>query len=182
MGKRVRDNEGRFTSLKRKVKLFISRFVKLSMFVGVVYVAILFGRYSNPEIYQIAPETQAVVKDTLTDKVRELKNEVLDDLKSCESGGYDNSDGIIIFDSNNEASIGQYQFQRKTMIYYHKMFYGEEISPKEAILIALDEQRSRDLAEKILFQDEGKAHNNWYNCSKKLGLKEKIELIKQLEE
>ena len=137
------------------------------------------GRYTNTEY---APQqVEAVVKDTLTDKVVQLKGEVLDTLQSCESGGYTNEDAIIIFDSNKEASIGQYQFQRKTVIHYYNTLYGKEITPKEAVLIALDDEKARDLAEDIIFQDS-KGVGNWWVCSKKYSLQAKVDLIKSLQE
>lgn len=163
-----------------KVKSFIRKFVKLSLIGLFIYGVFVAGRYTNIEY--TAPQVKAVVKDTLTDKVVQLKGEVLDTLMSCESRGYENEDGIIIFDSNKEPSIGQFQFQRDTVVYYYKALYGKEITRKDAIIIALDADKSRDLAEDIIFQDKGKGVNNWYNCNKKHNLKAKIDVIKELEQ
>jgi hypothetical protein len=178
-GKRIRDNVGRFSSFKKNVRSFFRKLLKVTLFAGLIYLVFITGRYSKLEY--VAPKVEAEVKDTLSDKVKQLKGEVLDTLKSCESGGYSENDGIIIFDSNNQASIGSFQFQKKTVIHYYKTLYGKEITPKEAVLIALDDEKARELAEMVIFEDS-KGAGNWHNCSKKHGLYEKVKIIKELEQ
>jgi hypothetical protein len=117
----------------------------------------------------------------LASKIDDLKNDVVAQLMKCESGGHKEDDGIIIFDSNNKASIGQAQFQIDTVIHYYKVLYGKTITRKEAVLIAIDGDRAAELTKDVMFKTKNMAGMDWINCDKKLGLDKQIELIKRLE-
>ena len=134
-------------------------------------------RYSAPIVVMADRE---VLVDNLGKKVTELKAEIVETLRQCESSGHSEDDGIIVFDSNGQASIGNWQFQKKTVIHYYQKLYGLAITQKEAVLIALDDKKAATLTEKILFEVEN-GQDEWYNCSKKLGLKTWIEIIKKLQ-
>lgn len=155
--------------------------------VGSTVVVILWAAtQTNTTIYQIPhiQQVQAMVDQgkSTEEIIKELKGEVLDAIATCETGNSTSSDGMIIFDSNNEASIGRFMFQRKTVIAYYKLFYNKDISNQEAISIAIDKNKAKELAEKIVFEDNGKGINNWYNCNQKLGLKAKVDIIKDIME
>lgn len=174
-GNLKRDGEGRFTSFLSKCKKVFKFVVRWTAVAGVGYALILVGIF-----YHRTTATEKIVEvDNLTPKVQELKNKVVADIQSCESRGHKESDGIIIFDSNAEASIGTMQFQRKTVIHYYKTLYGKTITPKEAILIALDDEKAEALAHDIIFKDS-KGVNNWYNCANKINAKGRISTIKEL--
>lgn len=164
----VRDKKGRFSSFKKKLKITFGCLVVL----GIAYVS---GAVTNP----IAIATP-VFQDNLGPKIEQLKDELVEDIKKCESKGHKESDGIIIFDSNNEASIGNFQYQRKTVIHYQKVLYGKTITPKEAIHISLDEEESRKMTKDIIFKDS-KGWRNWYNCGVKVGAQSRLNIIKELE-
>lgn len=120
--------------------------------------------------------------ETNAAKVERLKDAVVNDLaQKCETKDHKEPDSVIIFDSNNEPSIGAWQFQRKTVQAYVKMFEGRDITRVEAIQIAIDHERAFQLAKRIIFEDKGKSHLNWYNCSKKLGLAERVAILKELD-
>lgn len=123
-------------------------------------------------------------KDTLAEKIEQLKQDYLDTLSlDCETKNLEDPDGAIIFDSNDEASVGRFQFQRKTVIGYYKMLYNEEITKAESIAIAIDPVRAKQLAYDIIFTEhEDKKEGNWYNCSQRPDLKKMLEVIKTLEE
>lgn len=133
-------------------------------------------RRTQPPVYA----DREVMVDNLGMKINQLKGEMLASLKNCESAGHKESDGIIIFDSNNRASIGSYQFQKKTVQHYMKTLYNVEITPKEAVLIALDDEKAGNLASDIIFKTD-KGLTNWINCSNKLGLVTQLKMIKKLE-
>ena len=98
------------------------------------------ARYTWPvTVYSVTEKPVAV--DNLGPKVQELKHEVLNKLRACESGGANSETGLIVFDSNNKASIGSYQFQKATVVHYAKLLNNKQISGKEAVMIALDEDR-----------------------------------------
>ena len=146
-------------------------------------IAIVFGiaegyRYSRP--LTVFAEKEILV-DNLGIKVNELKGEVLDALKKCESAGHSEDDGIIIFDSNGAISAGQFQFQKKTVVHFFKELYGEDLTSKEALLIALDTAKARNLARDIIFTVDGGVYN-WENCAKKIGIIPEITVLKKLAE
>jgi hypothetical protein len=130
-------------------------------------------------------QEKEVILDNLTEKINELKGKLVSDLKSCESGGYVESDGLVTFDphptkkSVQIASFGLYQFKVSTVQYYYNKFYGKQVNGLEAINIALSEEKSSELASEVIFRDG--ALGNWFNCSKKLGLQQKLDIIKELE-
>lgn len=126
--------------------------------------------------------TKEVYVDNLGKKVEEIQNEAMDALRQCESRGHKEEDGIIIFDSNNEASIGRYQFQRKTVVYYYKTLYNQVITPKEAVMIALDDDKARKLASEIIFGSDEKGWRNWFNCANETKMPETIKLLARLQD
>lgn len=119
--------------------------------------------------------------DRLAEKVRELKDEVLNDLARCESGGRDNESGIIVWDTNNKPSIGKFQFQVATVQHYVEKRDGKKISGREAILLALDETEARKLAEWVIFDSGKGSANDWVICTRNYHLQEKQNIIKKLE-
>lgn len=175
-----RDSKGKFTT---------SGFIKWFVVVGIIFCSIgLYGAYrASPAVYKasgnVVKRVEAIAKTTFEEKVAKVKKEILTDLSlGCEVKGAKDPDGVIIFDSNNEASIGRFQFQRKTVIYYYKMFYSKDITAHEAIEIAIDPIRSEELAEKILFQDKGKGADNWFNCNNKMDIGARVNLLKKIME
>ena len=145
-----------------------------------------YGAFLQKTETYIAPVTKLLTIDKSSEmykaKIESLKDTLVNDLATkCETKGYDEPDGVIIFDSNNEASIGSFQFQRKTVKFYEKMFSGKDITNSEAIAIAIDHEKAFELAKKIIFEDKGKGVMNWTNCAKRLGLQEMVELIKSME-
>lgn len=171
-----RDYEGKFTSFKRRVKNFFRMVMIGAGILTASFILIVLGGYVNPAIkYQ----TTIAEKDNLTPKVNDIKDKIISDIQSCESVGHKESDGIIIFDSNKEASIGTLQFQRKTVQHYYKTLYGQDITPKEAILIALDDDKAEALAKDIIFKDS-KGWKNWFNCGTKTNTETKLKVINEL--
>ena len=170
-----------WAEFKHKAKKMLTKLFKLTVafafLAGAIFGAYKTGEKQVPLIYA-QPETVEV--DNLTPKVEELKSELLADLRSCESQGRTEDDGLIVFDTNSVASIGTLQYQVKTVQHYYKTLYGEDITRKEAILTALDDEKAGELALKIMFESGNKA-NDWLNCARKHNLNARIDLIKQLE-
>lgn len=171
-----RQYDGTFTSFKRKVKMLFRGFVRLSIIAGIGYAIYIAGGIFQPRSIAV---DNIIEVDNLTPKIAELKSNLVNAIQKCESKGHKESDGIIIFDSNNEASIGTMQFQRKTVVYYYKILYGKTITPKKAILIALDDEKAEQLAHDIIFKDS-KGVNNWFNCANKIDAKGRLATIKEL--
>lgn len=157
------------------------KFVKFTLWLVVIMIT-GFGVY-NAKAAQVEYLTseKIVEVDNLGKKIDQIKDEALEALKDCENAHYGEDDGIIIFDSNNKASIGEYQFQKDTVIHYEKILNGRDITRKESVLIALDTPKAKKLAHDVIFTTE-KGYTNWKICSEKTGLQKTIEIVKKLEE
>ena len=155
------------------------KFVKFTFWL-VVVMLVGFSLFNLTSEVEYRVQEKQVLVDNLKGKIEEIKDEALESLKQCESAGYSEEDGIIIFDSNNQASIGQFQFQKKTVIHYYKILFNKDITAKEAVLIAMDTAQAKKLAYEIIYKTE-KGHTNWYNCSKKIGLTETLKIVNKLE-
>jgi len=168
----------RWERFKMKTKTFMK-----VLFWGMIVAMVLIGAYELGAVTKpkVVYKDKEVILDNLTERKNQLQGELVSGIKKCESAGYTENDGIIIFDSNKVASIGSYQFQKKTVIYYYKMFYGKELTGKEAVLLALDDEKAGELATKIIFEDtKGKNVKNWHNCAVKTGAYEQLKLINKL--
>ena len=136
--------------------------------------------FTAPEI--IHPVLAEATGKTYEEKIANVKSKILDDLSlGCETKGIADPDGVIIFDSNNEASVGRFQFQRKTVKHYIKKYEGRDITNAEAISIAIDPVKAKALAEKVIFTEDFGASTDWVNCNRKLRITERAEVVKEIE-
>lgn len=126
---------------------------------------------------RVVSETQKLIAEA---EVNFKKNDLLMELKACESSSAHESDAIMILDSNNEMSIGEFMFQRDTVVHYYKVLYDKEITRRDAVIISITHEDSRKLAEDILFKTKN-GWENWYNCGKKLKLEKRIAEIKNMQ-
>lgn len=176
-GQRLRDiypHATKWQVFKYRVGQFTRKVVILSFASLILFTTFKVGSYSG------ATTVYAVPENSLQNKVEELKSELLDTIESCESASKHEDDGIIVFDSNNKASIGTFQFQKATVIHYYKTLFNKDITGKEAVLIALDSSKARELAKEIVFNSP-KGLSNWYNCTQKYGLETQLSIINKLE-
>lgn len=169
----------------RAMRLFKQILIGTAM-VGIL-VGVLIGAYQTgaktvQPITMYAEKKVDVSDMALAEKIDSLKNGVVEKIRKCESAGYKETDGVIVFDTNNKASIGTMQFQVNTVIYYTKKLYGKDITRKEAVLIALDDKLAGDLARDIMFKTSSMAQKDWTNCARKLNSDAEIKIIKSLEE
>lgn len=177
-----RDYRGRFTTFKIKLRIFFRKLLKVSLFCASVYVAFLVGRYINPEESII---NVVKAEDTLSAKIQEMKEGVVSTIRQCESSS--NPDLIYTFDPDPKypkkqvASFGQYQYKLKTIVDYTKTLYNKDITERQALDLALDEQQARQLTRDIIFSGKDKGVLNWYNCAKRYNLETKVQIIKELE-
>lgn len=160
------------------IKITSITLLALATLSSLIYIAY---RTSKPTIeIRTVTTTKDISSIQYQAKVDTLKAEVVALLRACESSGFKETDGLIIFDSNKVASVGTLQFQKKTVIYYYKTLYGKDISGKEALLIALDDTLSGQLATDIMFTTKNKAGKDWYNCTVRHNLDAKIDIINKL--
>lgn len=189
MGKRQKDIYLHLTKWEIFKRKFIDGFKKTMYTLGIIgflSAAFHLGAIVNPNTVYAIKEKEVVV-DNLTAKVNELKAELVNDIKKCESSNISEDSGLIKFDPHRtnkkveEASIGLFQFKKATVTYYYKSLYKKDITGKEAVEIALSEKLSSKLATDIIFQTE-KGLDNWLTCSKKTNAYEELKLIKKLME
>jgi hypothetical protein len=167
-----------FTRAQRWTIKWTKRVVFTAFVIGMLYGVFTAGSMSTTAQIVMAEDTSV---EKYANKIETLKAGVVEQLMSCEGAGYKEDDGIIIFDTNNKASIGLAQFQISTVQHYYKTLYGKTITRKEAVLIALDKQKAKELAQDVMFKTKNKASGDWYNCEKKLNLDAQIDVIKKLE-
>lgn len=171
------------------------------IFIGIVMAIALIAQIekgfeagdAQDRLFYEVKKVEAKEPDRLEAKISELKQDVLEKLSQCEAPLNHHSvkgqpEGTIIFDSNNEPSIGPLMYQRDTVIRYVKMFHNKDINRRQAIELAIDTEQAFDLGEKIIFEDDVDNVNkrggiwNWKNCANKLGLQSEVELIEKLSE
>jgi hypothetical protein len=171
----------RWEAFKFKTSQYVTRGMYVLTAISIIGWSIYLGSSAVP---QKVWADRLVISDVSTDmfnsRIEKLKMNVVNEIKSCESGGRKEADGLIINDTNNKASIGVMQFQVSTVIHYSKTLHNTVLTPKEAILLALDEDKATQLARDVMFTSKNKA-NDWLNCATKFDSNRKIDLIKQLE-
>lgn len=95
----------------------------------------------------------------------------------CESKGVDEPTSAIVLDTNNAMSLGEYQWQIKSIQYYEKQLYGKAVSRTEAIEIAIDHEKATELTRDVVFKIPGALEKNWVNCTRLQALKVQVELL-----
>lgn len=182
-----------------KVRAFFRK-----LLLAIITIAILIGtgfylakKNISPEIITEIQE-KVVTKNVgvaLETKIRSLKDSLLDDLRHEEIKGYENNSLVIVFDPLEKDlaqcrrtggvrlhcySTGDYNFKIATVQHYYLKFYSEVLNDKEAMLIAMDDDLSRELAEKVIFDEVGGIWN-WRNSAEKINAAQRIEFIRELE-
>ena len=183
-GKRLKDvyvGATKWQVFKYRVGQFVRQVVKCIIVLLFILAGLFIGsQYMPREVY--VSQTVDSSKEMFTQKIEDLKNDVVLKLAACESAGYTEDQAIIIMDTNNRLSFGQLQFQTRTIIHYYKVLYGKDITPKQAVLIALDTPKASELARDIIFKTKNKVTGDWYNCGKKHNLDAQVDIIKNLEQ
>lgn len=175
-----RDNKGRF---KRKMSKIIRFILSLGLIVLVIIAIAFLSREIAPKIVY---QEKEVILDNLTEKVNQLKGELIRDIFNIERGGHSEDDGLITFDPHpinkrvQVASIGNCQFKVATLQYYKQKLDGATLTGKEALLLALDDEKCKELMSKIIFTEED-GWRNWFNSGVKVNAKARLQVIKQLE-
>lgn len=148
----------------------------------VAWLTASFTVWSKPQIY-IAKADEATssvqIIDRSPEKIAKLKAETVALISGCEVPNFKQGDAPIILDTNNKMSIGPLMFQIATVVEYEKKLYGRTVTRYEATMIALDADQAKQLATDIIFKDGGAG--NWFNCSKKLDINQRVKMIKEFE-
>lgn len=182
-----RDSIGRFARSR------VRRFFKFFMILGrwevrilgaTLFIGALCMLTGQPAEYHFTQTAEAAVEaptiDPFKNKITALQDQVLEELSlGCESKGAREPDALIIFDSNEKASIGRFQYQIATVQHFVHYFTGEHITRHEAITIAMDKDRATELTRRVLFETE-LGWENWWICSNRLDIPAKLDMIKKV--
>lgn len=122
-------------------------------------------------------EQLAAREGDIKEIVTQLQREVVARLQRDESGDVDTSGGIVFYTNDPRSDLqgqcariggkrhiecdswGVMQFKLTTVMYFYDVLYGQKITEKEALLIALDDDKARELASDIIFKVEGGVWN-----------------------
>lgn len=182
MGKRFNTP---FQVLIARVKRFLSLCLVGVIIAGIVIAIALIGRVINPKIIYEVKEKE-VVLDNLSAKIDQLKGELVKDIFDNERMGHTEEDALITWDPNPNhksveiASIGNCQWKIPTLQESYLKYYGETLTRKQAILIALDDEKCKEVMSKVIFS-EVNGWQKWYNSGVKVNAKGRLEVIRQLE-
>ena len=182
---------------------FVWKWVKRALILAVI-IGVVIGiakTYQTMYPKTVYKEVQVDVSDKkFAEKIDSLEKSVVEAVHSCERQNYKESDGLVMYDpttaqheknmkkfnagtraivDTGELSFGTYAFKKSTVIYYYKTLYKQDITGKEAILIALDDNKAGQLTQDILFKTKD-GYTNWINCSTKLSLVDMIQAIKKI--
>lgn len=138
---------------------------------------------NNAEVEAAVEETAKRYESLLAERdgdlrgvIIDLENEVIARLQRDESG-IDSSGGDVFYANDPSSDLvgacqriggkrhigcdswGVMQFKLTTVMHYYEELYGEKITQKEALLIALDDEKARALARDIIFEVEGGVWN-----------------------
>jgi hypothetical protein len=171
--------------LMAKVKKFF-RLVLVGLVVGAIIIGIGYiGNKMYPTVkYQVVEKE--VVLDNLTAKVDELKASLIKDIFDVERAGHIESDGLITWDPNPNrksvqiASIGLCQFKVSTVQYYMTKLHQQTLTGKEAVLLALDEEKCKQLMNDVIFTEKD-GWKNWLNSGIKVNAASRLAIIRELQ-
>lgn len=174
-----RDNKGRFSKSKKVVKI--------AFFLATIVSIVIIYTHLFPVEVKVPVEVTVDNSEAMFDKkIDSLEKALVENLRKCESAGFNEDYGLVTYDpkqggANNDKamSYGTLQFKKATVIYYYKSLYKQEITGKQAILIALDDEKAGKLAQDIIFTSKNLA-DDWLNCSNRLSLESQIKAIKAI--
>lgn len=181
MGKPLKEIYPHATKLqviRYKFNKFMEKVLLASFLLGTVYGAFYAGRATTTPVFVQAEDKSSQMYQ---DKIEALKDSVLEKLSACESAGHKESDGVIIMDTNNKLSIGQFQWQISSVKHYYKLMTGKSLTSKEATILALDKEESKKLAKYVAFSTKNKIGKDWANCNNKYKLDMQVDMIKSME-
>jgi len=85
----------RFQVFKYKIRRFFRKCLIVFSVCLAGYTLIQIGSFVNPSIeYRV--EAKEIIKDTLTPKIKELKDTVIKDIQNCERAGHSEEDSIHV--------------------------------------------------------------------------------------
>lgn len=185
-GKRQKDmyqHLTKFGVFKLKVKRFIKTVFVLTVWLGVIFGIVMIAREFYPKVEY---KDKEVIVDNLSEKIEELKWDVVNKVWDKERAGKLEKDALITWDPNPNnpkveiASIGTCQFKIPTIIYYEKKLYNVDMNRYDATMLALSDSKCKDLMYDIIHKDPI-GWQNWLNSCKKVDCKGRLAIINDLQ-
>lgn len=190
-GKRLRNKKGQF----KKNRFLLKSFLIFLAIVVSVYATLYYK--AQPVEYTKANTTEKQEKiDSKIIKI--MKRDVVEMIRYAEVNR-ELEYGELFYTNDPHSSIsekckkkggkrdiscdswGSMQWKLPTIQYYYKKLYSVELTEKEALLIALDEEKAMNLAEDCIFKIEGCVWE-WSGAKKnKAYLVKQIPFIRELE-
>ena len=163
----TRDEKGRFKN----------KFWKIFPYLSIIVLILLVAYFSQTKVeYVDRVQEKVVTVDNVSEIIAKEKANILDLLEQCESKGDANAINWEDFGQGcNRASFGAYMFKVGTIRHFIK-----RLTEFQAIELASDRNRSRELASQIIFKTKDGIWN-WKNCMIKNNLLEKVNFVKELE-
>ena len=186
MGKPIRDNKGRFSSITKKLKKGFG-YVACALFI--ILVVSLYNGARKADVLTFRAEANQEIKtieiDTLPQKIEELKDEVVEEIAECESNNASQDVALVVYDNNSKgtltgkhvASIGVMQFKVATVQMFYKTLHGKELTNYEATTLALGNDRAKELAKEAIFGIKG-ALWHWSCATEEMG--NRVTIIREL--
>ena len=166
INKQNRDSKGRFQ--KSKVKWYL-----LAVIIIMALTAV--GANWKSTEYVNVPVEKIVIKDTAKEIIEKEKNDILDTLEMCESGGDENAINFEDYGTGkSRQSWGAYMLKIPTVQQFRK-----DLTDYQAIQLAMDRNQARALSAEIIFENDN-GIRNWKICSEKYGLAQRVSFIKSL--
>lgn len=157
---------------------------------GILMVAILFGigllSINTFPKTVVKLQEKEVVLDNLSAKIDQLKGELIKDIFDNERAGHTEEDALITWDPNPKypkveaASVGNCQWKIPTLQESYLKHYGEQLTRKQAVLIALDDEKCKEVMTKVIFGEEN-GWRKWYNSGIKVKAEQRLQVIRELE-
>lgn len=140
-----------------------------------------FDKWYDNQITFVAPQV-AYAGETVEGKIDRLKEKVLDDMTACENPSHlltwndDNALGTL--PKKDKPSNGDLAYKISTVQRHYKILNSITLSDRDALLLALDTDKARDLAMNAWLHIKGSI-NEWSCATPEM--KTRIEDIRLLE-
>lgn len=151
-GKQVwpRKNNGEFKKSPKNHKWAKRGMAVLA--VTIFALAIYGDHWTSKELSVTVPTAYA--GETMTAKVDALKIKLIDEMQGCEYTGWDQDNAIPKIDNNSKGTLptkdilsyGPMQWKISTMQRMYKQLNGVDLTNYQAILMAMDGKRAREIA------------------------------------
>jgi hypothetical protein len=164
----------KYTKPKRAVIMTTKQLTIVCAAVALIALALILPRSTVSYVRSETATSTTPVADPREEKVLDL-------IAQCESTN--NPDAVNWRDGKlgtaDAVALGEYQFKASTVVYYSEIIRGEKLSDGEAMRLALDHERARELARDMIFSPtQYKGIMHWKNCARKHNLVALVDEVK----